>query len=59
MLNVACVLLRGLSAYGKNRRFYELEYDSLLRGIIWQGKGKKRERRLFAEALRDVYVLCQ
>ena len=43
---------------GKRRRFYELEYDSLLRGTMWQGKSKERERRLFTEALRDVYVLC-
>ena len=43
---------------GKKRRFYELGYDSLLHGIIWQGKSKERERRLFTEALRDVYVLC-
>ena len=44
--------------WGRGGAFTKLEYDSLLRGTIWQGKSKERERRLFTEALQDVYVLC-
>ena len=41
---------------GKKRRFYTGNYD-LLRALLWQGKRKGREKRLFTDALREAYVV--